>query len=180
MELIPVALFGINSEMCENFFEQFQELLTPEKEGYEELLYKIEGQLKMEHLSLIDEWSGYTPLNIHDDVAQEILSILEISSFPDVSIFESLLSIENMDVNRISHWLHFTTHVYPIWNEEACAGLRTLGLNAPYEDHMAAYGKYVEMIEGMKEYAPMDALPESSLPRQRLLENALAGWSRKA
>ena len=45
---------------------------------------------------------------------------------------------------------------------------------------MAAYGKYVEMIEGMKEHAPMEALPESPLPRQRLLENALAEWSRRA
>tara|TARA_B100000131_G_scaffold87639_2_gene84469 strand:- start:209 stop:745 length:537 start_codon:yes stop_codon:yes gene_type:complete len=178
--VIPVALFGIDVEMCEEFFERFQELLGPEEEGYEAMLYRIEGQLDMEHLAIIDEWAGYTPLSVHDDVAQEILSILEVSSYPDVSILESLLTIEGMDINRISHWLHFTTHVYPIWNEETCAGLRRLRLNAPFEDHMAAYGKYVEMIEGIKEHAPMEALPESPLPRQRLLENALAEWSRRA
>ena len=48
-----------------------------------------------------------------------------------------------------------------------------------HEEDIAAYGIYVGLIEAMKEYAPMDALPESPLPRQRLLEIALARWSRK-
>jgi hypothetical protein len=177
--VIPVALYGIDIEQCEEFFNQFQELLGAVQSGYEEALYMIQGNLRLEHLKLIDEWSGYPPLALHEEVAQEILSALDISSYPNAALVESLLTIEGIDIMRISSWLHFTTHVYPIWNEEACAGLQKLGLNAPFEEDIAAYGIYVGLIEAMKEYAPMDALPESPLPRQRLLEIALARWSRK-
>ena len=177
--MIPVALYGIDTKQCEDFFNQFQELLDTVQSGYEETLYLLQGKLGLEHLKLIDEWSGYPQLSLHEEVAQEILSVLDIISYPDAALIESLLTIDGIDIMRISLWLHFTTHVYPIWNEEACTGLQKLGLNAPFEEDIAAYGIYVRLIEAMKEYAPMDALPESPLPRQRLLEIALAKWSRK-
>ncbi len=178
--MIPVALYGIDIEQCEDFFERFQDLLERKQPGYEETLYAIQGKLSLEHLELIDGWSGHPTLEVHEEVAQEILSVLEIISYPDVSLAESLLTIEGINITRLSQWLHFTTNVYPIWNEETCEGLKKLGLNAPFEEDILAYGIYVELIEAMKEYAPMDALPESPLPRQRLLETALANWSRKA
>jgi len=178
--VIPVALYGIDIEQCETFFERFQDLLERHQPGYEETLYAIQGKLSLEHLELIDAWSGHPALVIHEEVAQEILSVLEIISYPDVSLIESLLTIDGINIERLSLWLHFTTNVYPIWNEETCSGLEKLGLDAPFEEDIAAYGIYVQLIEAMKEYAPMDALPESPLPRQRILETALANWSRKA
>jgi hypothetical protein len=55
-----------------------------------------------------------------------------------------------------------------------------LGLVCPYEvTDMASYGLYVSLIEGIKEYAPATALPEYSLPRQRLIQLGLAAWAKK-
>lgn len=178
--MIPVALYGIDVEGCERFYQQFSELLdTTDDERYIELLFQIEGKLCIEHLQQIDQWSSATPLALPVEVVQEVLSVLNISNYPDVSLIEGLLSIDGIDLRRLSEWLHFTTLVYPIWSSETCAGLRKLGLNAPFEEDIAAYGLYVQLIEGIKEYAPMDALPESPLPRQRILEMALAEWSRR-
>ena len=178
--MIPVALYGIDTEQCDDFFNQFQELLDTVQHRYEKMLYMIRGKLKLDHLKLIDEWSGYPQLVVDEEVAQEVLSVLDTISYPDAALIESLLTIDGIDIMRLSLWLHFTTHVYPIWSEDACAGLQKLGLNAPFEEDIAAYGIYAGLIEAMKEYAPMDALPESPLPRQRLLEMALAEWSRRA
>ena len=178
--MIPVALYGIDIGGCEDFYQQFSELLNAtDDEKYIELLFKIEGNLCIEHLQQIDQWSSATPIALPMEVVQEILSALNIVTYPDVSLIESLLSIDGINLRRLSEWLHFTTLVYPIWSSDTCAGLRKLGLNAPFEEDIAAYGLYVQLIEGIKEYAPMDALPESPLPRQRLLEIALAEWSRR-
>lgn len=179
--MIPVSLYGIDTEQTEEFFASFQGLLQAAEDPlYISMLYRIEGPLCLEHLSMIDEWCGSTPLVMTEELSQEILSALQVVSYPDVSLVERLLTIDGVDVRRLSHWLHFTTLIYPIWSSDACAGLRRLGLRAPFVEDITAYGVYVALIEGMKEYAPMDALPESPLPRQRLLELALAEWSRKA
>ena len=56
-----------------------------------------------------------------------------------------------------------------------------MNLNVPFDpDDLTCYSRYVSVIEGLKLYAPAEALPEYALPRQRLLQLGLAEWySRK-
>jgi hypothetical protein len=180
--VIPVALFGIDVEQCEKFYDELPQILPTagvDDSGYEAMLYKIKGELRLEHLGIIDEWAGEIPAAWPEDVAQEISVALEVVKYPNVALLEGLLRLDGIDVTRVANWLHFLTNVYPLYDEETCAGLRKFGLNCPYDPNdIASYGVYVALIEGFKEYAPAAALPEYSLPRQRLLQLGLAAWSR--
>jgi hypothetical protein len=182
-QVIPVALFGIDAEQCEEFYRQLPTLLIEGgvfDENYEAMLYRVEGNLCLDHLHKIDEWAGFPPSAWPEEIAWEILAALTTISYPDVSLVESLLTLDGLDASRLSHWLHILTNVYPIYDKDACAGLRKLGLVCPYEvTDMASYGLYVSLIEGIKEYAPATALPEYSLPRQRLIQLGLAAWAKR-
>jgi hypothetical protein len=179
--MIPVSLFGIDAEKCERFFTELPSILPNAGVNdrlYESRLYKIEGDLCLDHLHIIDQWMEVPPAIWPEDVAQEILVAIDVVKYPNVALVEGLLELDGVDIHRIASWLHFTTNVYPLYNEATCIGLQSLGLNCPYDPNdIASYGVYVAMIEGIKEYAPAGALPEYSLPRQRLLELGLAAWS---
>ena len=178
--MIPVALFGIDAEKCERFYSTLPKVLPDagvNNSEYEAMLYKIEGNLSLKHLHIIDNWAGCTPSAWPEDVVQEILAVLEVIKYPDVSLLEGLMTLDGIDANRMSSWLHFLTNVYPLYDEDACSALRDFGLDCPYQPtDVASYGVYVTLIEGLKEYAPAGALPEYSLPRQRLLQLGLAAW----
>ena len=178
--MIPVSLFGIDTVSCEHFFSALPQTLPNagvNDEDYEAMLYKIEGELCLEHLHIIDKWAGCDPAIWPEDVVQEILAVLEIIKYPDVTLLEGLMTLDGIDANRLSRWLHFVTNVYPLYDQDACSGLQKFGLECPYNpSDIASYGVYVAMIEGLKEYAPAGALPEYSLPRQRLLQLGLATW----
>lgn len=179
--MIPVALFGIDAEQCEKFFAELPALLLDAgvNDGtYEAMLYKIEGDLRIEHLEIIDEYNGTKPCAWPEEVVMEILAALDNTNYPTVSLLEGLMTLDDIDSLRLSYWLHFTTNIYPLYDERACAGLEKLGLSCPFiPADIASYGVYVELIEGMKEHAPAGALPEYALPRQRLLQLGLAAWS---
>ena len=181
--MIPVALFGINTVKCEQFFSTLPQVLPDagvDDQEYEAMLYKLKGNLSIEHLHIIDEWAGCLPSAWPEEVVQEVLAVLEVIRYPDVSLLEGLMTLDDIDVIRISNWLHFLTNVYPLYDENACATLQDLGLDCPYRPtDIASYGVYVKMIEGLKEYAPAGALPEYSLPRQRLLQLGLGAWKKE-
>lgn len=180
--MIPVALFGIDAEQCEEFYAELPQILLTagaDDADYEAMLYKIEGELCLEHLGIIDEWAGNSPVAWPEDIAQEILIALEVVKYPNVALLEGLLRLDEIDVPRMASWLHFLTKVYPLYDEWTCAGLRKFDLTCPYDPNdIASYGVYVALIEGFKEFAPATALPEYSLPRQRLLQLGLAAWAR--
>ena len=100
--------------------------------------------------------------------------IIRTVSYPDVALLEHLLTIDGIDTQRISEWMHFSTNLYPIYTKEACATLDKMGLPTPFKlDDMASYGLYVSRIEGLKMYAPAKGLPEIGLPRSRMLQLGL-------
>ena len=104
----------------------------------------------------------------------EIEMILQTINYPDVSLLEHLLTLDNVDTKRVSEWVHFSTNLYPIYCEKACDTLTRMGLDTPYElNDMASYGLYVSRIEGLKMYAPAKGLPEIGLPRSRMLQLGL-------
>jgi len=80
--------------------------------------------------------------------------IIRTVSYPDVALLEHLLTIDGIDTQRISEWMHFSTNLYPIYSQQACNALNEMGLETPFKlDDMASYGLYVARIEGLKMYA---------------------------
>ena len=62
--MIPVALYGVDAEMCERFFE---DLLVSSTDAYEdrsyiESLYAVQAEHSIEHISIADQWAERTPL----------------------------------------------------------------------------------------------------------------------
>ena len=114
------------------------------------------------------------PYAFPEEVANEIEMIIRTVSYPDVALLEHLLTIEGIDTQRVSEWMHFSTNLYPIYSQKACDALTEMGLDTPYElNDMASYGLYVSRIEGLKMYAPAKGLPEIGLPRSRMLQLGL-------
>ena len=178
--MIPTSLFGINAKLCNDFFKSLPELLeisdvnNPE---YEKMLYETLELNGFKQLEKINEYVGFHEHNWGDEINQEIISTLEITKYPDVSMIENLLSLEHVDCVLLSNWLHFLKNIHPIYDEDACSALRLMDLNVPFEPNdLTCYSKYVSVIDGLKEYAPAGALPEYALPRQRLLQLGLAMW----
>ena len=100
--------------------------------------------------------------------------IIRTVSYPDVALLEHLLTIDGINTERISEWMHFSTNLYPIYSKKACDALNEMGLETPFKlDDMASYGLYVSRIEGLKMYAPAKGLPEIGLPRSRMLQLGL-------
>ena len=100
--------------------------------------------------------------------------IIRTVSYPDVALLQHLLTIDGIDTQRISEWMHFSTNLYPIYSQKACNALTEMGLETPYKlNDMASYGLYVSRIEGLKMYAPAKGLPEIGLPRSRMLQLGL-------
>ena len=87
---------------------------------------------------------------------------------------EHLMTLDDVDAQRISEWMHFSTNRYPIYSQTACLALDAMGLNTPYRpDDIASYGLYVSRLEGLKLHAPAAGLPEIGLPRTRMLQLGL-------
>lgn len=179
--MIPVALHGVDIVACDEFFASLPDLLEQANitdVEYEEMLYRIEGELSLRHIHMINDWLGKNTTVWGSEVTQEVLTALNVIRYPDVTLVESLLSIEHIDCVLLSNWLHFLTRVYPIYDGQACAGLAELGLDVAFDAaDITSYGRYVSLIEGLKEHAPAGALPEYALPRQRLLQVGLARWA---
>lgn len=178
--MIPTSLFGINSKLCNEFFDQLPGLLKKseiEDPEYEKMLYdtlELEGHDQIEK---INNYINFESEKWGDEVYQEILSTLEITKYPDVSMLQNLLSIPDIDCVILSNWLHFLKNIHPIYDEEACKALRKMNLDVPFNPNdLTCYSKYVSVIEGLKQYAPAEALPEYALPRQRLLQLGLVEW----
>ena len=128
----------------------------------------------MEHIRVAESWSQRQPFVFPEEVTNEIEMIIRTVSYPDVALLQHLLTIDGIDTQRISEWMHFSTTLYPIYSQKACEALTEMGLETPYKlDDMASYGLYVSRIEGLKMYAPAKGLPEIGLPRSRMLQLGL-------
>ena len=174
--MIPVSLYGINVERCENFYEQLPTLVADsiDDEDYSKTLFAIQDKASMEHIQVAEKWSNRKPFAFPEEIVNEIEMIIRTVSYPDVALLEHLLTIDEIDTQRISEWMHFSTNLYPIYSQKACQALTDLGLETPFNlGDMASYGLYVLRIEGLKMYAPAKGLPEIGLPRSRMLQLGL-------
>ena len=165
--MIPVALYGVDAEMCERFFEDLPGLVTDayEDRSYIESLYAVQAEQSIEHISIADQWAERVPFAWPEDIVNEVEMVLRTTNYPDVSLLEHLMTLDGVDAQRISEWMHFSTNLFPIYSEKACQTLNRMGLDTPYKpDDIASYGLYVNRIEGLKLHAPAAGLPEIGLP----------------
>ena len=158
--MIPVALYGVDAEMCERFFEDLPGLVTDayEDRSYIESLYAVQAEQSIEHISIADQWAERVPFAWPEDIVNEVEMVLRTTNYPDVSLLEHLMTLDGVDAQRISEWMHFSTNLFPIYSEKACQTLQKMGLDTPYKpDDIASYGLYVNRIEGLKLHAqPQD------------------------
>ena len=174
--MIPVSLYGISVERCEEFFSQLPGLVANlhDDQTYTNTLFAIDDGIAIEKLHRIDSWADFGPQAWPEDVIQELVMALMTVRYPDVGLVEHLLTLDGIDAVRVSYWLHFLTNVYPIYSEKACAALDKLGVPTPFKpDDIASYGLYVQRLEGLKLHAPAAGLPEIGLPRARVLQIGL-------
>lgn len=176
IQLIPVSLYGVDEERLEQFYLELPSLVEDvySDREYQKTLFAISGDDAMEHLSHADMWAGNPPLALTEDVAMEVSMALQTVKYPDVGMLEHLLTLEGIDVQRVSIWMHFSTNVYPIYTKQACQTLDDIGLPTPFKlDDIASYGLYVARLEGLKLHAPATGMPEIGLPRARILQLGL-------
>tara|TARA_B100001250_G_scaffold399869_1_gene409728 strand:+ start:1235 stop:1771 length:537 start_codon:yes stop_codon:yes gene_type:complete len=174
--MIPVSLYGIDIERCDYFYSKLPSLVADsvDDEHYSSALFAIQGKASMKQIHIAEEWSGRQPFAFPEEIVDEIEMSLRTVSYPDVALLEHLLTIDGIDTQRISEWMHFSTNLYPIYSEKACKALDDMGLDTPFSlNDMASYGLYVSRIEGLKMYAPASGLPEIGLPRSRMLQLGL-------
>ena len=142
--------------------------------AYGEVLYAAEESNILSTVERADAWAEATPFAWPDDIAMEVEMALRSARYPDVGLFEHLMTLDGVDAVRISRWAHFVARVYPIYSAEACDALEDMGLSTPFRpDDIASYGVYVSRIEGLKKHAPAAGLPEIGLPRARVLQLGL-------
>jgi hypothetical protein len=174
--MIPVALYGVDAALCERFFEALPKLVNDayEDRSYIEALYAVESDHSIEHVRIADQWSNRDPYAWPEDIVNEVEMVLRTTVYPDVALLEHLMTLDGVDAQRISEWMHFSTNLFPIYSEKACKTLQAMGLDTPYRpDDIASYGLYVSRIEGLKLHAPAAGLPEIGLPRTRMLQLGL-------
>ena len=174
--MIPVSLYGVDVDRCENFYSKLPSLVADsiDDEEYSKAIFAIQDKASMEHIRVAESWSQRQPFVFPEEVTNEIEMIIRTVSYPDVALLQHLLTIDGIDTQRISEWMHFSTNLYPIYSQKACDALTEMGLETPYKlDDMASYGLYVSRIEGLKMYAPAKGLPEIGLPRSRILQLGL-------
>ena len=174
--MIPVSLYGIDVEKCEAFYAALPGLVadTVDDEKYANALFSIESEASLEHIRVADQWSNNDPFIWPEDISNEVEMTLRTVNYPDVSLLEHLLTLDNVDAARVSTWMHFSTNVYPIYSRKACETLTKMGVPTPFNrNDIASYGLYVQRLEGLKQYAPAHGLPEIGLPRARILQLGL-------
>ena len=174
--MIPVSLYGIDVEKCEAFYEALPGLVadTVDDEKYANALFSIESEASLEHIRVADQWSNNDPFIWPEDISNEVEMTLRTVNYPDVSLLEHLLTLDNVDAARVATWMHFSTNLFPIYSQKACETLGRMGLETPYKPKdIASYGLYVSRIEGLKLHAPAAGLPEIGLPRTRMLQLGL-------
>ena len=68
--MIPVSLYGISVERCEDFFRQLPELVANlhDDRAYTDTLFAIDDGITIEKLHRIDSWANFGPQAWPEDV----------------------------------------------------------------------------------------------------------------
>ena len=102
--MIPVALYGVDADMCERFFEALPDLVTDayEDRSYIESLYAVQADDSIDHVRIADQWSNRDPYAWPEDIVNEVEMVLRTTTYPDVALLEHLMTLDGVDAQRIS------------------------------------------------------------------------------
>jgi hypothetical protein len=181
-ELQAYGLLNLDKEVVKEFFKRVPELFdewhSKSSQDYEELLYRIYRPYSSKDLDKIDEWMGLETRNWPSQIEFEIILMLNAIRYPDTLLLRSMDPIVENELERISAYLHFVTHVYTIYEPATLKGLAKLGIEIPETSKLDCfnYGAYITSIEMLKELAPFTCFLEHDVPRQRLFQAALAQY----
>ncbi|MBT60085.1 MAG: hypothetical protein CMA63_00850, partial [Euryarchaeota archaeon] len=119
--MIPVSLYGIDVEQCEAFYEALPGLVadTVDDEPYARALFAIQSDASLNHVRVADGWSKRDPFAWPEDITNEVEMTLRTIAYPDVGLLEHLLTLDHVDAQRVSEWMHFATNIYPIYSQGA-------------------------------------------------------------
>ena len=62
-----------------------------------------------------------------EDVVNEVEMVLRTTTYPDVSLLEHLMTLDDVDAQRVSEWMHFATNQFPIYSEKPVKRLKGWG-----------------------------------------------------
>ena len=119
--MIPVSLYGVDVNRCESFYDKLPGLVADsiDDDNYSDALFAIQNKASMEHIKVAENWANRQPYVFPEEVANEIEMIIRTVSYPDVALLEHLLTIEGIDTQRVSEWMHFSTNLYPIYSQKS-------------------------------------------------------------
>ena len=117
--MIPVSLYGLDIEKCEAFYAALPDLVadTVDDEKYATALFSIESEASLEHIRVADLWAKYNPFVWPEDISNEVEMTIRTVNYPDVSMLEHLLTLDNVDATRVSTWMHFSTNLFPLYTD---------------------------------------------------------------
>ena len=176
------GLLNLDTEVVNEFYKRVPELFdkwhSKNSQSYEELLYRIYRPYSSKDLDKIDKWMGFETRNWPSQIEFEIILMLNAIRYPDTLLLRSMDPIVENELERISAYLHFITHVYTIYESATLKGLAKLGIEIPETSKLDCfnYGAYITSIEMLKELAPFTCFIEHDVPRQRLFQAALAQY----
>lgn len=177
--------FSVDRELVEDFWNRVPELFpiwhASVSKPYDQLLYAVAGPHTPHDLALIDRILGLEHQGWAAAPAQRIIRLFDGLDYPETAPLAGLEADADITLEQASRYAHFFHHVYPPYEEASVVGLAMLGIEVPWTEELdpEVYGRYTEAIEWLKEKAPYWALPESHVPRQRVMQSALAQWARE-
>ncbi len=82
--MIPVALYGVDIELCEAFYRALPALVADsvDDESYAQALFSIETEASLEHIRIADQWSNHQPFAWPEDITNEVEMTLRTDNLP--------------------------------------------------------------------------------------------------
>lgn len=180
-------LIQFQAEALAPFFARVPELYAkaqnPVQPAYQRLLYCVEHPLHESTTDLIEEAFRLPRPAWNPGSRRQAIDLLDgHMRYPATLPIGDLRSIAGLDLQTLSHYLHFFHHAYPIYTKESCRGLERLGVPLPYTRVRNAdiYGLYIAAIEVLKERIPFWCVPETNVYLTRIIQGALHVYGAEA
>lgn len=171
---------GFDGEALRRFFPRVPELYkraqAPTHEAYQRLLYTVEHPLAESTTDAIETAFRLPHPAWNPGSRRQAVDLLDKRlRYPATMPISELRAIAGLDLETLSHYLHFFHHAYPIYDRASCMGLDMLGVPVPYTKVRDAdtYALYIAAIEELKERIPFWCVPETNVYLTRVIQGAL-------
>jgi len=178
-------LFTFDATALKQFFatvpRNYAEAQRRVNEPYQRLLYTVEHPLAESTTDAIEEAFNLPHPKWNPGSRKEAIAMLDGLRYPATAPISDLRAVSGLDLEILSHYLHFFHHAYPIYTRNACRALEKLGAPVPYTKvrDPDMYGLYIAAIEELKERIPFWDVPETNVYLTRIVQAALHQYGTK-